>query len=56
MQGVWVQYLVRELRSHMLCGQKLKKKKKGSYRCGDFSGGPVVKAPCFHFRGRGFDP
>ena len=28
MQGVWVQYLVRELRSHMLCGQKFKKKKK----------------------------
>ena len=25
MQGEWVQYLVRELRSHMLCGQKLKK-------------------------------
>ena len=23
---------------------------------GDFPGGPVVKTPCFQFRGRGFDP
>ena len=23
---------------------------------GDFSGGPVVKTLCFHFRGHGFDP
>ena len=23
---------------------------------GDFSGGPVVKTPCFHCQGQGFDP
>ena len=23
---------------------------------GDFSGGPVVKTPCFHYRGHRFDP
>ena len=22
----------------------------------DFPGGPVVKTPCFHYRGHGFDP
>ena len=25
-------------------------------RLRDFPGGPVVKTPCFHFRGHGFDP
>ena len=34
MQGGWVQYLVRELRSHMLCGKK--KKKKGVTDVGTF--------------------
>ena len=54
----WVQSLVRELRSHKSQhGQnKLVNKIKINLKKKGFPVDPVVRTPCFHCRGPGFDP